>query len=112
MISNHFLRPEKHYSRKRDDNLRLSAPRLGNGNASISAALALRRSTSLAVACLSARKWTNEFVRFARLCRSKTKTGSVSLPKGREDSRKGIFFKILVDTFVVHSDIVYVEWLR
>ena len=35
-----LVAPEKHNSRKRDDNLRLSAPRLGNGNASISAALA------------------------------------------------------------------------
>ncbi len=80
------MNPEKHYSRKRDGNL--------------------------TVACLSARKWSRKRVRDVRLCRSKTKTGSVSLPKGREDSRKGIFFKILVDTFVVHGDIVYVEWLR
>ncbi len=64
--------PEKHYSRKRDDNLRLSAPRLGNGNASISAALALRRSASLAAAYLSARSCPRKRVRDARLCRSKT----------------------------------------
>ena len=38
---------------------------------------------NLTVACLSARKWTNEFVRFTRLCRSKTRSHrSHPRPKG------------------------------
>ena len=67
--------PEKHHSRKRDDNLRLSAPRLGNGNASISAALALRRSAGLRHSKCAAQPCPCKRVRDARLCRSKTWEG-------------------------------------